>query len=152
MVLAFASNATSFAPLSKVTRDPKSKDRYTLNLNLAMERRNFIKVSSALPETAASVGIAATIVGAAAALLVKRTKSSDLAEVPLKICEDCSGTGICSECKGEGFVLKKMSEESAEKARMTSKNMATRYTAGYSYVSNQAMLRTCLKAWKRIKI
>lgn len=52
-------------------------------------------------------------------------------QVPLKTCEECGGSGICSECKGEGFVLKRMTEESAEKARLASKNMATRYTAGY---------------------
>ena len=38
-------------------------------------------VSSALPETAASVAIAATIVGAAATLLVRRTKASEVTEV-----------------------------------------------------------------------
>lgn len=52
-------------------------------------------------------------------------------QVPMKTCEDCGGSGICSECKGEGFVLKKLSDESAERARITSKNMATRYTAAY---------------------
>lgn len=46
-------------------------------------------------------------------------------------CEDCGGSGICSECKGEGFVLKKLSDENADKARLTAKNMATRYTAGW---------------------
>lgn len=48
----------------------------------------------------------------------------------MKPCEDCGGSGICAECKGEGFVLKKLSEESADRARMLAKNMATRYTAG----------------------
>jgi uncharacterized membrane protein YjjB (DUF3815 family) len=38
-------------------------------------------VSSALPETAASVAIAATIVGAAATLLVRRSKASEVTEV-----------------------------------------------------------------------
>lgn len=52
-------------------------------------------------------------------------------QIPLKTCEDCGGSGICSECSGEGFVLKKLSEESAERARLSAKNMATRYTAGY---------------------
>lgn len=51
-------------------------------------------------------------------------------QIPQKTCEDCGGSGICPECKGEGFVLKKLSEESAEKARLTAKNAATRYTAG----------------------
>lgn len=55
------------------------------------------------------------------------------------MCEDCGGSGICSECNGEGFVLKKLSEESAEKARLTAKNMATRYTAGYSFVNSLSL-------------
>ncbi|MBA0594702.1 hypothetical protein Gorai_011597, partial [Gossypium raimondii] len=93
-------------------------------------RRKLATPSLALPETAASVAIAATVVGAAATFLVRRTKASDATEVPLRTCEDCEGSGICSECRGEGFVLKKMSEESAERARLTAKNMATRYTAG----------------------
>jgi uncharacterized membrane protein YjjB (DUF3815 family) len=38
-------------------------------------------VSSALPETVASVAIAATVVGAAATLLVRRTKASEVTEV-----------------------------------------------------------------------
>ncbi|MBA0565143.1 hypothetical protein Golob_010034, partial [Gossypium lobatum] len=92
-------------------------------------RRKLATPSLALPETAASVAIAATVVGAAATFLVRRTKASDATEVPLRTCEDCEGSGICSECRGEGFVLKKMSEESAERARLTAKNMATRYTA-----------------------
>lgn len=54
-------------------------------------------------------------------------------QIPTKICEDCGGSGICSECNGEGFVLKKLSEVSAERARSTAKNMATRYTAGYIF-------------------
>ncbi|KAE8655410.1 high affinity nitrate transporter 2.4-like [Hibiscus syriacus] len=69
-------------------------------------------------------------VGGAATFLVRRTKASDATEVPWRPCEDCVGSGICSECKGEGFVLKKMSEGSAERARLTAKNMATRYTVG----------------------
>ncbi|XP_021278868.1 uncharacterized protein LOC110412610 isoform X2 [Herrania umbratica] len=110
-------------------------------------RRKLAILSSALPETAASVAIAATVVGAAATFLVRRTKSSDATEVPLRPCEDCEGSGICSECKGEGFVLKKMSEDSAEKARMTAKNMATRYTAGlpkkWSYCTRCSSSRSC---------
>ncbi|KAJ6825000.1 uncharacterized protein M6B38_378045 [Iris pallida] len=48
----------------------------------------------------------------------------------MRECEDCAGSGICAECKGEGFVLKKLSEEeSADRARLLAKNMATRYTA-----------------------
>lgn len=49
----------------------------------------------------------------------------------MKDCEACGGSGICPECKGEGFILKKLSDESAERARLASKNAATRYTAGY---------------------
>lgn len=55
-----------------------------------------------------------------------------LQQSPSKLCEDCGGSGICAECNGEGFVLKKLTEESAVKARMAAKNMATRYTAGYA--------------------
>ncbi|XP_048140484.1 uncharacterized protein LOC115738313 isoform X3 [Rhodamnia argentea] len=93
-----------------------------------IQRRNR-PISSALPETAISIAVAATAVGAAATLLIKRTKASEETEIPMKTCEDCGGSGICSECKGEGFVLKRLSEQSAEKARLTAKNMATRYTA-----------------------
>ena len=52
---------------------------------------------------------------------------------PTRTCDDCGGSGICPECKGEGFVLKRMTDGSAEKARLNAKNMATRYTAGYVY-------------------
>ena len=38
-------------------------------------------VTSGLPETAASIAVAATFVGAAATLLVQRTKASKTAEV-----------------------------------------------------------------------
>lgn len=55
-------------------------------------------------------------------------------KVQFKVCEDCGGSGICSECNGEGFVLKKRSEEGAERARMLAKNMATRFTAGYYFL------------------
>lgn len=51
-------------------------------------------------------------------------------QAPTKPCEDCEGSGICSECKGEGFVLKKLSKENAERARLMAKDAATRYTAG----------------------
>ncbi|KAJ0021064.1 hypothetical protein Pint_32094 [Pistacia integerrima] len=89
-------------------------------------------VSSALPETAASVAIAATVVGAAAIPSWQKDKECPgvLSKIPMKTCEDCGGSGICSECNGEGFVLKKLSDKSAERARMTAKNAATRYTAG----------------------
>ncbi|XP_030480007.1 uncharacterized protein LOC115697222 [Cannabis sativa] len=114
--------------------------------------------TSALPETAASVAIAATVVGAAATLLVQRNKAAKTieAEVPLKTCEDCDGSGICSECKGEGFVLKKLSDESAEKARLTAKNAATRYTAAlpkkWSYCTKCSSARSCSTCGGRGKI
>lgn len=57
-------------------------------------------------------------------------------KIQFKACEDCGGSGICSECKGEGFVLRKRSDESAEKARVQAKNMATRFTAGYYVVTS----------------
>lgn len=53
----------------------------------------------------------------------------------MKTCEACGGSGICPDCKGEGFVVKRLSDESAERARMTAKNMATRYTAAYILLS-----------------
>ncbi|XP_060175273.1 uncharacterized protein LOC132605991 isoform X2 [Lycium barbarum] len=92
-----------------------------------------LKVSSALAETAASIAVAATVVGAAATILVRRTKASEVTEAPSIICEDCGGSGICAECRGEGFVLKKMSDENAERLRLMAKNAATRYTAGYRF-------------------
>ncbi|GMN24976.1 hypothetical protein TIFTF001_000770 [Ficus carica] len=104
-------------------------------------------ITPALPETAASVAIAATVVGAAATLLVQRSKSSETTEVPMKTCEECGGSGICPECKGEGFVLKKLSDESAERARLTAKNAATRYTAAlpkkWSYCTKCSSARSC---------
>ncbi|XAR59716.1 hypothetical protein NMG60_11015658 [Bertholletia excelsa] len=112
--------------------------------------------SSALPETAASIAVAATVVGAAVTLLARRTKDAEATEVPLKICEDCGGSGICSECNGEGFLLRKMSDESAERARMTAKNMATRYTAGlpkkWSYCTKCSSSRSCISCDGRGKI
>ncbi|KAF5182577.1 transmembrane protein [Thalictrum thalictroides] len=107
-------------------------------------------LSCALPETAVSVVLAATIVGAAATFL-QRTKASETtaAEDPLKVCEDCGGSGICAECKGEGFVLKRLSDERAEKARLSAQNMATRYTAGlpkkWSYCTKCSSARSCSK-------
>ncbi|XP_030451808.1 uncharacterized protein LOC115673689 isoform X2 [Syzygium oleosum] len=113
-------------------------------------------VSSALPETAISIAVAATAVGAAATLLVKRTKASEETEIPMKTCEDCGGSGICSECKGEGFVLKRLSEASAEKARLTAKNMATRYTAAlpkkWSYCTRCSSSRSCIACGGRGKL
>lgn len=104
-------------------------------------------ISAGLVETASSIAVAATVVGAAATLLVKRTKASEAIEVPFKTCEDCRGSGICSECKGEGFVLKRLSDGNAEKARLSAKNAATRYTAGlpkkWSYCSKCSSARSC---------
>lgn len=102
------------------------------------------------------MAIAVTIVGAAATILVKRTKASGETEVPLITCEDCGGSGICSECNGEGFVQKKLSDESAERARMAAKNMATRYTAGlpkkWSYCTKCSSSRSCITCGGRGKL
>lgn len=101
------------------------------------QRRNASFVRSGLPETAASVAIAATVVGVASTLLVRRTRASDVAgkkiQIPSKVCEDCGGSGICSKCNGEGFVLKRIIGEGAEQARLSADNMATRYTSGYTF-------------------
>ncbi|XP_028190295.1 uncharacterized protein LOC114376399 isoform X2 [Glycine soja] len=104
----------------------------TPDVKLQLQRRRLSTVSSALAETAASMAVAVTVVGAAATLLVKRSKTSESSQIQFKACEDCGGSGICSECKGEGFVLRKRSDESAEKARVQAKNMATRFTVGHS--------------------
>ncbi|KAG6432807.1 hypothetical protein SASPL_104394 [Salvia splendens] len=110
-------------------------------------RRETVKVLSSLPETAASVAVAATFVGAAATFLIRKTKSSEVTEAPTRTCDDCGGSGVCSECKGEGFVLKRLSEESAERARLMSQNAATRYTAGlpkkWSYCTKCSSARSC---------
>ncbi|KAG6522192.1 hypothetical protein ZIOFF_019330 [Zingiber officinale] len=104
---------------------------------------------SALPETAALVVIAAVAVGTAASLLARTTKASETVIVHSRIActTDCGGSGICAECNGEGFVLKKLSDQSAERARLTAKNMATRYTAGlpkkWSYCSKCSSTRSC---------
>ncbi|XP_011620492.1 uncharacterized protein LOC105420053 isoform X2 [Amborella trichopoda] len=104
-------------------------------------------IFSALPQNAVPVVIAAAAaVGAAATLLAQTTKASQPNE-PSKECEACNGSGICAECNGEGFLLKKLSEESADKARLSAKNMATRYTAGlpkkWSYCSKCSSARSC---------
>ncbi|KAG5599220.1 hypothetical protein H5410_030590 [Solanum commersonii] len=70
--------------------------------------RRVLKVSSALVETAASIAVAATVVGAAATILVRRNNASEAIEAPPRICEDCGGSGVCADCIGEGSVLKKM--------------------------------------------
>ncbi|XP_047311862.1 uncharacterized protein LOC124915228 [Impatiens glandulifera] len=104
-------------------------------------------VSSALLETVASVAIAATVVGTAASILIKRTKASEVNENPTRECEACGGSGICPSCKGEGFVVKRLTDENAEKARLNAKNMATRYTAAlpkkWSYCSKCTSSRSC---------
>lgn len=131
-------HALSFTSFSK-NRESKPQGRTipdpatcsSIDVKLQEQGRKTSTVCYSLPETAASVAIAATAVGAAITLLVRRNKPSEADEIPLKTCEDCGGSGICSECSGEGFVLKKLSEESAERARLSAKNMATRYTAGY---------------------
>ncbi|XP_073286689.1 uncharacterized protein [Primulina huaijiensis] len=115
--------------------------------NAKTQGRKSVSTLRALPETAVSVTIAATIVVAAAIFLSPKTRTSDVAEAPTKTCEDCGGSGICSECNGEGFMLKKMSDESAEKARLLAKNMASRYTAGlpkkWSYCTKCSSGRSC---------
>ncbi|KAK4440708.1 hypothetical protein Salat_0405700 [Sesamum alatum] len=144
---------TPTLPVASFNYTGNSKSRVLQNFssqranNANTRGRETIRILSALPETAASVVVAATIVGAAATYLVRRTKSSEETEVPTKICEDCGGSGVCSECNGEGFVLKRMSDESAERARLTAKNMATRYTAGlpkkWSYCTKCSSARSC---------
>ncbi|CAN8277840.1 unnamed protein product [Cochlearia groenlandica] len=120
-----------------------------LNLKSLPKRSKSRMIHGALGETAVSIAIAATVVGTAATLLVRRTnKASQEAEASMKECEVCGGSGICSECKGEGFVVKKLSDEKAEKARLTAKNMATRYTAGlpkkWSYCTKCSSTRSCM--------
>uniref|UniRef100_A0A2P2IYS0 Uncharacterized protein LOC105115955 isoform X1 n=1 Tax=Rhizophora mucronata TaxID=61149 RepID=A0A2P2IYS0_RHIMU len=134
----------SGSPSLKVTAHPGCS---STDARVGEKMRKKFTVSRALPETAASVAIAATVVGAAASFLVRRTKVSEENEIPLKACQDCSGSGVCSECNGEGFVLKKLSEENAERARKSAKNMATRYTAGlpkkWSYCTKCSSSRSC---------
>ncbi|CAL9247629.1 unnamed protein product [Arabidopsis halleri] len=108
-----------------------------------------LTVTPALAETAVSIVIAATVVGTAATILARRSsKAAEEAEASMKECEACLGSGICPECKGEGFVLKKLSDANAEKARLTAKNMATRYTAGlpkkWSYCTKCSSTRSCI--------
>ncbi|KAL1205472.1 hypothetical protein V5N11_019119 [Cardamine amara subsp. amara] len=128
------------------------KDVRFLNIDLKSSNLKVKKsstVTPALAETAISIAVAATVVGTAATLLARRTKASEEAEASMKECEACFGSGICPECKGEGFVLKKLSDANAEKARLTAKNMATRYTAGlpkkWSYCTKCSSTRSCIK-------
>ncbi|GFP82480.1 hypothetical protein PHJA_000391000, partial [Phtheirospermum japonicum] len=121
----------------------------SLSTNKAKIRgRETLRIISSLPETAVSIAVVAVIVGAATTFLNRRTESSQDTESPTKTCEDCGGSGVCSECNGEGFVLKRMSNESAEKARLMAKNMATRYTAGlpkkWSYCTKCSSSRSCI--------
>lgn len=155
------------ASFSKTIREskPKVRNAFVLmppSIGVKPQGRKISTVSSALLETAASVAVAATVVGGAATLLVRRIKSEAAeslkveTEIPLKNCEDCGGSGICSECNGEGFVLKRLSEKSAEKARMSAKNMATRYTAGlpkkWSYCTKCSSARSCSTCGGRGKL
>ncbi|KAJ0966599.1 hypothetical protein J5N97_023516 [Dioscorea zingiberensis] len=127
-----------------------SSVRTPLSFSPHRQEGNARNVFAALPETAATVIIAAVAVGAGSVLLSRTRKDSDsaapLAE-PLKACEDCGGSGICSECNGEGFILKKLSKESADRARRAAKDMATRYTAGlpkkWSYCFKCSSARSC---------
>ncbi|KAL5765718.1 hypothetical protein ACOSP7_016335 [Xanthoceras sorbifolium] len=154
-------SSSSFS-FSNINRDMKkacngmhSKSLPLIDIR-SRRREKLSTVTSALLETAASVAVAATVVGAAATLLSRRTKGSEGTEIPMKICEDCGGSGICSECNGEGFVLKKISEKGAERARLTAKNAATRYTAGlpkkWSYCTKCSSARSCNKCGGRGKL
>ncbi|CAN0898923.1 hypothetical protein LINGRAHAP2_LOCUS19980 [Linum grandiflorum] len=139
--------------------DPTAASFYTSS-NANTQNRSRIRqitVPHGLVETAASVAIAATVVGGAATLLVNRSKAAEANDqIQLKTCEECGGSGICPECKGEGFVLKRLSDESADKARKSAKNMATRYTAGlpkkWSYCTKCTSSRSCTTCGGRGKL
>ncbi|KAJ9558971.1 hypothetical protein OSB04_013585 [Centaurea solstitialis] len=140
-------------PASLITRrEFKSKEYNTFPrssyIPFLTKPKETLRIPHGLPETAASVAVAATVVGAAATLLARRTKSTEAAQAaPTRTCDDCGGSGLCPECKGEGFVLKRMMDGSAEKARLNAKNMATRYTAGlpkkWSYCTKCLSARSC---------
>ncbi|KAF6151269.1 hypothetical protein GIB67_002968 [Kingdonia uniflora] len=146
-----------FASFSKATRDCRpevhikigSKSSSPFLSTSKEQRRKISTVSSALAETAASILVAATVVGAAATLLARNKEASEKTDIenPSKPCEDCGGSGICAECKGEGFVVKRLSDERAQKARLSAKNAATRYTAGlpkkWSYCTKCSSARNC---------
>ncbi|KAK6926734.1 hypothetical protein RJ641_008453, partial [Dillenia turbinata] len=79
------------------------------DLKLQDYRRKLSVVTYALPETAATIVLAATV-----ASDLKNSISVSFSQKggnSLKPCEDCGGSGICSECKDEVFVLKKLSGE-----------------------------------------
>ncbi|CAL1404198.1 unnamed protein product [Linum trigynum] len=158
---------SSFPALTRTSRDsmsrvwnaqgfPSGYSSIDMTIQNLKSRRPSI-VPCALVETAASVAVAAAVVGAAATLLVNRNKAaSEANEIPLITCEDCGGSGICPECKCEGFVLKRLSDESADKARKSAKNMATRYTAGlpkkWSYCTKCSSSRSCTTCEGRGKL
>ncbi|XP_074558132.1 uncharacterized protein LOC141814031 [Curcuma longa] len=145
----FPSSKRAIASHRKIqtTNDARFANLFKFKPYETERQRNQPLGLSALPETAASVVIAAAAVGAAASLLARTTKAPEPAISASRACEDCGGSGICAECNGEGFVLKKLSDESAERARLTAKNMATRYTAGlpkkWSYCSKCSSTRSC---------
>ncbi|KMZ66155.1 hypothetical protein ZOSMA_2G01660 [Zostera marina] len=121
---------------------------YSVNCKFHITQKMDRIVCSALPETAASVVVTSIAVGAAVTLLRKRTQALESVNSNFEPCEDCGGSGICIECKGEGFILKKRTDESADRARNTAKNMATRYTSGlpkkWGYCSKCNSTRSCI--------
>ncbi|KAI4386076.1 hypothetical protein MLD38_004043 [Melastoma candidum] len=149
-----ACNSPAFnSPRRVCVRNARDASKLLHPCNSSIEARNIhgrrkcLTFPSALPETAISVAVAATAVGAAATLLVRRIKSTETVVVPTRTCEDCGGSGVCPECKGEGFVLRRPSDEIAERARLNSKSLATRYTAGlpkkWSYCTRCTSSRSC---------
>ncbi|KAK6936088.1 Transcription factor, MADS-box [Dillenia turbinata] len=90
----------------KLLKVHKTDHQYSCSssdLKLQDYRRKLSVVTYAVPETAATIVIAATVVGAAATALVKRIQASQETEqTPLKACEDCGGSAklerrACSE-------------------------------------------------------
>ncbi|XP_031503096.1 uncharacterized protein LOC116266135 [Nymphaea colorata] len=100
-----------------------------------------------VPETATAILVTVLAVGTGAAFVLGNRKASEFTESPSKPCEACGGSGLCAECNGEGYVLKRLGEATAEQARLNAKNMATRYTAGlpkkWSYCSKCSSARYC---------
>ncbi|KAJ8535513.1 hypothetical protein K7X08_023233 [Anisodus acutangulus] len=146
--LHFSSSITTTGTLKSRDCNALSTSIYPPGSTKSKEHaRRVLKVSSALAETAVSIAVAATVVGAAATILVRRTKASEAIEAPPIICEDCGGSGICAECRGEGFVLRKISDENAQRLRLMAKDAATRYTAGlpkkWSYCMKCNAARSC---------